>query len=293
MFRKVAVLFIGVLIVGLLLVPHQAWAKEIKFAMSPRYANTVCFEMMSKLLQYLSEKTGQTFTQVFPKSYDDHLAMCKAGEVDVSYSNPIDYIKIAPKAGTRPTGFKPLVIAVLPPPEGAEYWGIIITRSDSGITKIEDLKGKKGMYIAPSAVGGYLCQVAYLKDKGIDTKKDLDMIESPGQKQDKAVMAVYNREVDYAFVRNEAVDITKDRIDITQIKTIVETPKVPQWVIATNATVDAALATKIQEALQGMDKNDPAQAEILKAAKVASWKTIADTDFDSIRTLADKTDTAW
>ena len=291
--RKVAVLFIGVLIVGLLLVPHQAWAKEIKFAMSPRYANTVCFEMMSKLLQYLSEKTGQTFTQVFPKSYDDHLAMCKAGEVDVSYSNPIDYIKMAPKAGTRPTGFKPLVIAVLPPPEGAEYWGIIITRSDSGITKIEDLKGKKGMYIAPSAVGGYLCQVAYLKDKGIDAKKDLDMIEAPGQKQDKAVMAVYNREVDYAFVRNEAVDITKDRIDITQIKTIVETPKVPQWVIATSATLDAALATKIQQALQGMDKNDPAQTEVLKAAKVASWKIVTDSDFDSIRTLADKTDTAW
>jgi len=291
--RKVAVLFIGVLIVGLLLGPHQAWAKEIKFAMSPRYANTVCFEMMSKLLQYLSEKTGQTFTQVFPKSYDDHLAMCKAGEVDVSYSNPIDYIKIAPKAGTRPTGFTPLVIAVLPPPEGAEYWGIIITRNDSGIEKVEDLKGKKGMFIAPSAVGGYLAQVAYLKDKGIDAKKDLDMIEAPGQKQDKAVMAVYNREVDYAFVRNEAVDITKDRIDITQIKTIVETPKVPQWVIATSATLDAALATKIQQALQGMDKNDPAQTEVLKAAKVASWKIVTDSDFDSIRTLADKTDTAW
>ena len=293
MCRKVGMLFIGVLVVGLLLVPHQAWAKEIKFAMSPRYANTVCFEMMGKLLQYLSEKTGQTFTQVFPKSYDDHLAMCKAGEVDVSYSNPIDYIKMAPKAGTRPTGFKPLVIAVLPPPEGAEYWGVILTRADSGIEKIEDLKGKKGMFVAPSAVGGYLCQVAALKDKGIDVKKDLDMIEAPSQKQDKAVMAVYNREIDYCFVRNEVLEVVKDRIDVAQIKTILETPKVPQWVIATSPNVDAGLVAKIQDALVALNANTPAQAEILKAAKTASWKSVTDPDFDSIRTLADKTDTAW
>lgn len=270
-----------------------ACAEEIKFAMSPRYSNTVCFDMMNPLLKYLSEKVGKTFVQVFPKSYNEHVDSCKSGEVQVSYSNPIDYIKIAPKSGARASGFKPLVSAVLPPPEGSEYWGLIIVRADSGITSVLDLKGKKGLYVAPSAVGGYLAQVAALKDKGVDVKKDFTMEETPGQKQDKTVMAVYNREADFGFVRNEALEIMKDRIDLSQIKIIFETPKIPQWLISVGPNVDADTAAKIKNALTELSTADGAQMEILKAAKVHSWKAVVDSDFDSVRVLADKTGTAW
>lgn len=48
---------------------------------------------------------------------------------------------------------------------GEKFRGIIITRKDSPINKIDDLKGKKIMIVSPSSAGGYLSQKLYLEKK--------------------------------------------------------------------------------------------------------------------------------
>jgi phosphonate transport system substrate-binding protein len=270
-----------------------ARAAELKFAMSPRYSNNKVYDMMNPLLAYLEEATGEKFMLVYPRSYDDHIAKCRSGEIDISYSNPVDYIKLAAHGETRASGFKPLVSAVLPYPESDSYWGQIVVRTDSGIKDVSQLKGKKGMYVAASSIGGYLSQVAALKEKGIDVKTDLDMREAPSQKQDIAVAALYNGSVDFIFVRNEALKVMETSVDISKIQVIFETSKIPQWVISVSPQVDPKIAQKIKKALLWMDPAKPDEAGILESAKIAKWKEAADSDYDSVRALADKTGVVW
>jgi phosphonate transport system substrate-binding protein len=270
-----------------------SWAGEIRFAMSPRYSNNRVREMVLPLLDHLAKETGEKFSLVYTQSYDDHFARCRFGEIELSYSNALEYIKLAPHKGVRSRGFTPLVCAVLAYPESDQYWGQIIVRSDSGISDVSQLIGKRGMYVASSSLGGYLLQFAALKDKGIDAKTDLDMEESPSQKQDVAVAALYNGRVDFIFVRNEALKVMASSVDTSKLKVIFETAKVPQWVISVSPQVDPSVARKIKDALLGMDPANPEQAGILKACRVTRWKEVSDSDYDSIRALADKIGTSW
>ena len=270
-----------------------ARAADLKFAMSPRYSNNRVSEMMLPLLDYLAAETQEKFSLVYVRSYDDHLARCRSGEIDISYSNAIEYIKLAPHSEMRKTGFKPLVCALLPYPEWDQYWGIIVVRADSGINDVSQLKGKRGMYVAQSAIGGYLSQVAALKEKGIDVKTELDMVEAPAQKQDIAVAALFNWQVDFIFVRNEALKVMENSVDISKFKIILETPKIPQWVISVSPNVDPKIAQKIKKALLKIDPSDPKHRGMLDAARIAGWKEVSDTDYDSVRVFADNIGVIW
>ena len=45
--------------------------------------------------------TGLTVRQVFPDTFDEHVNMVGRGEIDISFSNPFVYVKIADRYGAR------------------------------------------------------------------------------------------------------------------------------------------------------------------------------------------------
>jgi phosphonate transport system substrate-binding protein len=178
-------------------------------------------------------------------------------------------------------------MAIAVEPHGAVFYGEFITRADNvNIKKFKDIKGKHGWIVGYKSAGGYLYQKGYALDHGIDLSQDCRLTESPGNKQEKVILAVYNRDTDFGCVRNGMREKLKDRIDLSQIKVIAETEKYPSWVFSAHGDVKPEIVKRVQQALLKMPE------ELFEKAKlpggVLKFQEAVDKDLDSVRELIEK-----
>jgi phosphonate transport system substrate-binding protein len=260
-------------------------AEEVTFAMLPQMSNTELFICWNSLLKHLEENTGLNFTQVFPRNFTEHVNLCREGKINFAYSNPLTYVQMAPKSKERPHGHLAMAVAV--EPHGTVFYGEFIARIDNvNIKKFKDIKGKHGWIVGYKSAAGYLYQRGYALDHGIDLSRDCILTESPGNKQEKVILAVYNRDTDFGCVRNGMREKLKERIDIRQIRVIAETERYPSWVFSAHDKVKPKIVEKVQRALLN------APAELFEKAKlpggVLKFEEAVDKDLDSVRELVEK-----
>jgi phosphonate transport system substrate-binding protein len=154
------------------------------------------------------------------------------------------------------------------------------------IKEFKDIKGKHGWIVGYKSAGGYLYQKGYALDHGIDLPLDCLLTESPGNKQEKVIMAVYNRDTDFGCVRNGMREKLMDRIDLSQIKVIAETKRYPSWVFSAYDEVDPKIVKKVRDALLNIP------LKLFKDAKlpggVLKFQEATDKNLESLRKLAKK-----
>ncbi|OGS02025.1 MAG: hypothetical protein A2204_07540 [Elusimicrobia bacterium RIFOXYA1_FULL_47_7] len=258
---------------------------EVTFAMLPQMSNVELAKCWKPLLAQLEKETGIKFKQVFANNFDEHVAMCKDGRIEVAYSNPFTFVQMIDPSVNKSLVHK--AVGVADAKEGALFYGEFIVHADNAdIRKFSDIKGKTGMVVGFDSAGGYIFQQGYALDNGFSLKTDCKITEAPGNKQEKVVNAVYFREVDFGCVRDGMVKKMKDKIDTTKIKVIASTPKYPGWAVSISSKVDKATAEKIAKAFAAIP------ADVMKAAAlpggVTGFKPASNSDFDSIKTLSKK-----
>ena len=235
----------------------------------------------------MRKKLGITVNLVFAESMSDFEARAKTGEFDVIFTNPTIYVRIAPKKNERDNG--PVAFAkIIKSPKfgGDKFRGVIVTRSDNNdINSIKDLlkPGVKGMCTAKGSTSGYFSQAAYLFDQEIDPNKDLNLVQAPDQKHNQVAEAVYNKEVDYGFYREDTVEVIARKLDLTQLKTIASTYWVPQWCFCTGNNINSQTAQKIKDVILGIkDEN------VLKSLKINEIVPAKDSEWNEFRLSCDK-----
>jgi phosphonate transport system substrate-binding protein len=256
--------------------------QKITYAYLPQYSQQVSLERHQDLVSFLKEKTGLDMVQVFPEDFDDHMKKVGSGEIDISFSNPFVYIKIAHLYGAE-------AFARIIEKEGNEMFrGEICVRKDSPIQSIADLKGKRIMAVSLSSAGGYLFQKAMLLEAGIDPDEDLTVDFAKGVgKQEEAFLAVYSGDCDACFVREGTRTVVmKDKVDISKVRVLAYTPWYPGWVYAGRKGLDPDIVNTIKSAMLMLDFKDPEDKVILEKAKFVKIVSSEDKDFDSIRKLA-------
>jgi phosphonate transport system substrate-binding protein len=257
--------------------------RGITYAYLPQYAHTVSYERHYLVMEYLTQATGLEVRQVFPDTFDEHMKMVGQGLIDITFSNPFIYVKIAERYEAQ--AFARVVEA-----EGQEnFRGQIICRADNRkIHTLADLKGKRFIAVDPTSAGGYLYPWSLILQQGL-RKEDFSEIAfapGPGGKQEKVIMAVYSGKYDAGAIREGALDILKNKIDLKQIRVLATTPWYPGWVYAARKGLDPALLAKIKKALLALNLNNPAQKPILEQAGFVAIIPAQDSDFDAVRKLA-------
>jgi len=261
------------------------WEHErgVTYAYLPQYAHTVSYERHNLVMDYLTRTTGLQFRQVFPDTFDEHMNMVGRGLIDITFSNPFIYVKIAERYGAK--AFARVVEAA-----GQEnFRGQIICRVDNPeIRTLADLKGKRFIAVDPTSAGGYLYPWSLILEQGL-TKEDFAEIAfapGPGGKQEKVVMAVFSGKYDVGTIREGTLDILAQKIDLKQIRVLAYTPWYPGWVYAARNGLDPAIVAKIKQALLALDIKNPVHKSILEKAGFVSIIPAQDSDFDPIRRLA-------
>ncbi len=244
--------------------------KSIKVAILPLYSAITLFDRFDPLMRYLTRKTGYEFRLVIPRDFEDFFDMVARGEVQFSYSNPYIYIQLADY------GYLSAFANTVIQESGDIFRGIIITHKSSSIRTLEDLRGREVMVVSYKSAGGFLAQKLLLNENGIDVFKDLRLTE--GKRQEEVILNVYRKNVDAGFVRETALDVLKEEIDLGAIRIIARTPYIANWPFAAARNTDQRIVDAVKRSL--LDLRD---MPVLSAAKVEAFKPASDGDFDDLR----------
>lgn len=249
--------------------------KTIKFAVLPLYPATTIYQRYEGLMRYLSEKTAYEFKLVIPKDFDEFIKLIKSGEIDFSFQNPYIFAMIDKNYDIKAI-VSALDIIDEKTGEGDEFRGIIITRTDSDITQLSNLKNKKVMIVSHKSAGGFLSQKIYLAKKGINAERDLKLIDA--KRQEKVILGVYNGDADAGFVREAALNVLKEEIDMSKIKILAKTTPLPKWPIASCKKDKPELVREVQRLL--LELNDP---NILLSAKIKGFIKANEAELESLK----------
>jgi phosphonate transport system substrate-binding protein len=255
----------------------------ITYAYLPQYSHTVSYQRHHLLVEFLRKETGLNIKQIFPDTFDQHMTMVGQGKIDISYSNPFIYIKIAHRYGAQAFAR----IAEIYNQEN--FRGQIICRADNRLIKtIADCRGKSWLAVDSTSAGGYLYPLGHFIDHGIQKTdfSDIAFAPGPGGKQEKVVLAVYAGKYDVGTIREGTLNVVADKIDINEIRVIANTRWYPGWVYAARADIDPKIVEKIRKALLKLDFKQEEHQHILEMADFVRVIPSDDRDFNPVRELA-------
>lgn len=252
---------------------QTAHAEDYKFSILPRFFPEKLTAMMNPLVEYLNHETGLSITPVLTDNFAAYETALNKGEIALGYENPLVYVDVSQAHE---------VLAMAKKGKGgSKFRGIIITRSDSDIQSISDLKGKNVMIVSKTSAGGFLSQKLSFKEKGMDVNKDLQLSVAADNRQENVIISVSIGDVDAGFIRESALHKADDFIMPGSIKPIVATEWLPNWAFSVKKDLPMQQKDAIKKALLAL----PAEGSVLQAMGLTGFKPANDSDYDIIRGL--------
>jgi len=174
------------------------------------------------------------------------------------------------------------------------YKSQLVARADANIKSVQDLKGRKVAVASFTSTSGFVWPANLLADNGLDPQKDVTWVNAGGH--DKAILAVFNGEVDAAFTFKDARNSFKNEPfynDLMQkVVFVLNTSNIPNDTISVIPSLAPELKTKIQNAFINIMK-DPAGAEIMrKIYSHEGYAPVKDEEYAQVRTYLKRKD-SW
>ncbi|AMV70640.1 ABC transporter substrate-binding lipoprotein [Desulfuromonas sp. DDH964] len=240
------------------------------------------------LTRYLEKKLGVPLeaVPVDTQEFDERFGKEKFA---FTHTNSLLYVMLKENHGLQ------LVAADKRGQYGSRTAGTIISRKGSGITTLEDLRGKRMVFGPQLAPTGYLAQYDLMLRAGIDPEKDLAYYGIPhgSFKHEKVIYGVYFGEYDIAAA--PALDleimIREGKISADDFHILDQSPIIPYCTFGAAGDTDPELVKKFRQALMELNPEetveiDGEQVKVLKAAWVDGFEPLTDADYDPIREMA-------
>jgi len=258
--------------------------KAITYAYLPQYSHTISYQRHRQLLEYLRKSTGLPLRQIFPDTFDEHIKMVERGEIDISYSNPFVYTRLAEVGATAFAG-------IVEPSGHPDFQGQIICRTDNlDLKTVSDCRGKRWIAVDPESAGGYLFPLGLFYDNNITVSdfETVDFAPGPGGKQEKVVLAVHAGAFDIGTIRKGTLDVVAGKINLDDIRVLAETRLYPGWVYAARKGLDPEVVHAISHAMFALNYRREPDRDILSSAGMHGIIPVRDSDYDPVRELVGK-----
>ena len=181
------------------------------------------------------------------------------GKADAGFFGSFSYLLTHAKAGVEPIA-RPVF-----PGNISTYRGYIFTRKDSNIRTVKDMKNKSLVLVDKATTAGYIFQLSYFKDYGINNIEDYFSRISFANSHDAAAWAVYTGEADIGGAKDNIFNsIMEEYPDFKeQMLVLGESPEVPSNGLAVRKDLNPAIKLRIKILLLSLHETPEGQ-EILK-----------------------------
>lgn len=215
--------------------------------------------------------------------YTGIIEAMRANKLDVAFFAPGAYVLAEKKANAK-------VILKASRKGKAFFYAAIITHKDSGIHRLQDLKGKSFAFVDPASTSGGIYPRVMLMNAGINPDHDLSRVIYAGG-HDAAVLAVLNKKVDAAatFANDtKGVDsswtqfLTKPG-EAKQIVPIAYSKPVPSDNIAVRKDLDPVLVAKIRKVFLSMSSAPNGRKLLWELYRIDAFVDATPADFEPVR----------
>ncbi len=254
------------------------------FAYTPVEDPAVYAKVWDGFLKHMEKVTGKR-VQFFPvQSNAAQLEAMRAGRLHVAGFN----------TGSNPlavncAGFVPFAMMASQKGEYG-YEMELITYPNSGVTKIEDIKGKKMAFTAQTSNSGYKAPSAFLKDKfNLEAGRDYEPVFSG--KHDNSIIGVANKDYPVAAIANSVMArmIARNVVKKEQIVSIYKSQTFPTTGYGHVYNLKPELVAKVKEAFFGFDwtgsdllkefqASEPPQEKFIPITYKHHWQVVREID---------------
>ena len=230
------------------------------------------------LAQYLAKQLGRKVELRTVDSWEGLAKSLANGETDIALLGPWGYVLANGNAGAQ-------AVATILYDGKPTYQALIVTRPDSGLNRIEDLKGRSFAFGDKGSTSGYLIPTHQLLKMGIkDPEKFFGKVVYTKHQAIETQVTRGELEAGADYDRNRNAMIEQGLIKAAESKVIWTSAPLPNDAVAVSADLsrDKALVAKLQAALEQAGaalKSDPK----LLPAHYTGFVRSDDTLYKSIR----------
>lgn len=199
-------------------------------------------KVFSELMAHLSFKTGKKVQWYAAASYALQAEAIGSGRLHVAAISPGPAV-----FAVNLSGFVPF--AVMGRADGNFGYKIqLITRKDSDIHVVKDLKGRKVAHVSRSSNSGNLAPRALFKSMGIVPGRSYTAIYSGSH--DNSILGVLKKKYDAAPVASVALErmVASGKVNMDDLRVVWESQSIPTTSFGHVYNLDPALEEKIKEA---------------------------------------------
>ena len=235
------------------------------------------------IVEILRQQLGMEIRPFVATDYTGVIEALRANKLDVAFLTPASYVLAKIETNVK-------VVLKSERKGVAAYYAAIITRTDSGIKSLDDLRGKSFAFGDALSTSGYVFPRKMLKERGIDPVRDFKQVLYSGG-HDATVLAVLNGKVDAGATYANSPDgqdtawmrFLKNPADVKRIHAIAFSEPIPADNLVINGNLDERLAKKIEQVFLDLSRDPQGKKMLRELYQIDGFVSATDKDYDSVR----------
>jgi phosphonate transport system substrate-binding protein len=262
-------------------------AKVLRVGFVPAEDAQQVMQNAQPIVDILQKQLGMEIQPFVAADYTGVVEALRVNKLDVAFLTPASYVLARNEANVK--------VVLKSERKGiASYYAAIITRADSGIQRLEDLRGKTFAFGDALSTTGNIFPRKMFKERGIDPVRDFKQILYSGG-HDATVLAVLNGKVDAGATYANSPDsddtawmrYLKDPKDVKKIRAIAFSEPIPADNLVINGNLDEAIAKKVEEIFLQLSRDPKGKQMMRDLYQIDGFVPATDRDYDSVRQAFD------
>jgi phosphonate transport system substrate-binding protein len=253
--------------------------RELRVSAIPDENPNELMRIYTPFAEYLSRELGMKviFTNVV--DYAATVEGLAAKKLDMVWYGGFTFVQARKRTGDA--------VPLISREEDLAFTSHFITRKDTGITTLADLKGKTFSFGSVSSTSGHLMPRYFLLQNGINPERDFAKFSFSGA-HDATVLWVESGKVDAGalnFAVWEKLVQTK-KVDPGKVHVFWTTPPFVDYVWAVRGDLDKGLQERISSALLKLDYRKPEDKRLLDLHRTKKYVRVKPEDFKPVEEAA-------
>ncbi|MCW2292331.1 phosphonate transport system substrate-binding protein [Pseudomonas sp. BIGb0408] len=229
-----------------LLVSSEVFAETaLRIGLIPSEDSQSMIESSQQVLDQLQAKLGMPVKPFVATDYNGVIEALRSKKLDVAYLGPFSYV-----LASKVADVEAFAVAVTKKTGKSAYRSVVVTRSDSDIQSLADLKGHTFAFVDPSSASGHLFPKAGIEQAGYQPDELFSRVIFSGS-HDASILAVANRKVDAAAVADRilATATAQGQVKQDELRVVWSSSDIPESPMVWRKDLDPALKQKLAAAL--------------------------------------------
>lgn len=279
--RVVAGLARGV-VMSLALACAAAQAQQVlRVTAIPDESPTELARKFAPLGQYLESKLGMKVEWTPVTDYAAAVETVVNKKIDLAWFGGFTFVQANVRSGGK-------IVPLVQREEDEKFRSVFITDTQSGIRKLEDLKGKTLSFGSASSTSGHLMPRSFLLAAKINPDTDLKRISFSGA-HDATVAAVASGKVDAGALNISVWEklVAEKKVDTGTLKVFFTTPPYYDYNWSVHADLPAATKEKLKAAFLKLNPSTPEGKEILELQRATKFVPTQPENYAGIKAAAE------